>query len=232
MKKSYSWQILLILLALYLILIAFFPEFNIIFHYIRFTLFLALFCLWIGVERRNAILFFIGLGFSSLYLREVIPYWYTTFNVVPLFFGLLVLGIAVHSILRKRNAQKIVQFTSSNTASVISNDANYIAIVANFTDKYEYSTAPALKTVSIKAFCSNVQLDLSGAQFEKVAIYFTLTNTLSNCHIRIPKHVKVVNSLKSGFGELYLPPVPDNTSHQLYLAGNNTAGTITIQYVD
>ncbi|MGT2715190.1 hypothetical protein [Streptococcus respiraculi] len=232
MKKSYPWQILLILLALYLILIAFFPELNFIFHYIRFTLFLALFCLWIGGERRNAILFFIGLGFSSLYLRDVIPYSYTTFNVIPLFFGLLILGIAVHSILRKRNTQKIVQFTASNTSSVVSNDANYIAITANFTDKYEYSTAPALKTGSIKAFCSNVQLDLSGAKFEKETIYFTLTNTLSNCHIRIPRHVKVVNTLKSGFGEIYLPPVPDNTSHQIYLVGNNTAGSITIQYMD
>lgn len=194
---------------------------------------MALVFLWLGVERKNTILFFVGLSFSALYMRDIIPYSYTTFHVGPLFFGILVLGIAIHSINKKRNQHKFLQFdTASNTSSVISNDANYIAITANFADKYEYSTAPALKTGSIKAFCSNVQLDLSGAQFENEVIYFTLTNTLSNCHIRIPRHVKVVNTLKSGFGEIYLPPTPQETTHQLYLTGTNTAGTITIQYAE
>lgn len=232
MKKTYSWQILLILFALYLILVAFFPELNIIFNYFRLTLLLALAFLWLGVERKQTILFFIGLSFSSLYMREIIPYSYTSFNVGPLFFGLLVLGIAVHSINRKRKHHKLLQFETATTATIHTSDANYLNIEANFTDKYEYSISPALQAISIKAFFANVQLDLSEAQFENEVTQLIIKNTLSNCRIRIPKNVKVVTTLKSGFGELYLPPSPHEATHQLYLTGSNTAGTITIQYAD
>lgn len=37
MKKSYSWQVLLLLFAIYLILVGFFPGLNIIFDYFRLT---------------------------------------------------------------------------------------------------------------------------------------------------------------------------------------------------
>ncbi|MGT2951257.1 hypothetical protein BU202_09080 [Streptococcus cuniculi] len=232
MKKSYSWQVLLLLFAIYLILVAFFPGLNIIFDYFRLTLLLALAFLWLGVERKNTILFFVGLSFSALYMRDIIPYSYTTFHVGPLFFGILVLGIAIHSINKKRNQHKFLQFDTASTTTIHSSDANYLSIEANFTDKYEYSVAPALQTISIKAFCANVQLDISEAQFETEMTHLVMRNTLSNCRIQIPNHVKVVSNLKSGFGEIYLPPTPQETTHQLYLTGTNTAGTITIQYAE
>ncbi|MBF0787928.1 MULTISPECIES: LiaF domain-containing protein [unclassified Streptococcus] len=232
MKKPYSWQVLLILFAIYLILVAFFPGLNLIFNYFRLTLLLALAFLWLGVERKNTILFFIGLSFSSLYMREIIPYSYTTFNVGPLFFGILVLGIAIHSINKKRNQDKLLQFETASTATIHSSATNYLNIEANFTDKYEYSTAPALQAISIKTFFANVQVDLSEAQFEKDMTHLIMKNTVSNCRIRIPKNVTIVNNLKSGLGELYLPPTPQATTHQLYLTGTNTLGTITIQYAE
>lgn len=230
MKKTYSWQVLLLLFAIYLILIAFVPELSIIFDYFRLTLLLALGFLWLGVERKNTLLFFVGLSFSALYMRDIIPYSYALFNVGPLFFGILVLGIALHSINKKRQQQSFLQFDSTKT-TLHSSDSNYLSIEANFTDKYEYSVAPALQAISIKAFCANVQLDIRTASFEKDITQLSVKNTLSNCRIQIPKNVKVVNALKSGFGELYLPPTPQETTHQLYLTGSNIAGTITIQYI-
>lgn len=230
MKKTYSWQVLLLLFAIYLILIAFVPELSIIFDYFRLTLLLALGFLWLGVERKNTLLFFVGLSFSALYMRDIIPYSYALFNVGPLFFGILVLGIALHSINKKRQLQSFSQFDSTKT-TLHSSDSNYLSIEANFTDKYEYSVAPALQAISIKAFCANVQLDIRTASFEKDITQLSVKNTLSNCRIQIPKNVKVVNALKSGFGELYLPPTPQETTHQLYLTGSNIAGTITIQYI-
>lgn len=230
MKKNYSWQVLLLLFAIYLILIAFVPELSIIFDYFRLTLLLALGFLWLGVERKNTLLFFVGLSFSALYMRDIIPYSYALFNVGPLFFGILVLGIALHSINKKRQQQSFSQFDSTKT-NLHSSDSNYLSIEANFTDKYEYSVAPALQAISIKAFFANVQLDIRTASFEKDITQLSVKNTLSNCRIQIPKNVKVVNALKSGFGELYLPPTPQETTHQLYLTGSNIAGTITIQYI-
>lgn len=230
MKKTYSWQVLLLLFAIYLILIAFVPELSIIFDYFRLTLLLALGFLWLGVERKNTLLFFVGLSFSALYMRDIIPYSYALFNVGPLFFGILVLGIALHSINKKRQQQSFSQFDSTKT-TLHSSDSNYLSIEANFTDKYEYSVAPALQAISIKAFFANVQLDIHTASFGKDITQLSIKNTLSNCRIQIPKNVKVVNTLKSGFGELYLPPTPQETTHQLYLTGSNIAGTITIQYI-
>ncbi|MBF0776235.1 MULTISPECIES: hypothetical protein [unclassified Streptococcus] len=168
MKKNYSWQVLLLLFAIYLILIAFVPELSIIFDYFRLTLLLALGFLWLGVERKNTLLFFVGLSFSALYMRDIIPYSYALFNVGPLFFGILVLGIALHSINKKRQQQSFSQFDSTKT-TLHSSDSNYLSIEANFTDKYEYSVAPALQAISIKAFCANVQLDSTQPPLKKTS---------------------------------------------------------------
>ncbi|WP_142758316.1 hypothetical protein [Streptococcus acidominimus] len=200
-----------------------FPRAQYHLDYFPLTLLLALGFLWLGVERKNTILFFIWLSFSSLYMREIIPYAYTPFNVGPLFWGILVLGVAVHSINKKRQQHKFLQFEATSTTTLHSTDSNYLNIEANFTDKYAYSIAPALQAISMKAFCANVQLDISQAQFEKDLTHLVVKNTLSNCRIRISKDVKIVNTLKSGLGELYLPPTShQEATHQLYLTGTNT----------
>ncbi|MGT2712144.1 hypothetical protein [Streptococcus oriscaviae] len=231
LKKSYSWQIFLIIFAIYLILLAFFPGLDIIFNYFRLSLLFALAFLWLGAEHRNAILFFIGLAFSAFYVREITPHWYFDFNGAPLFLGLLVLGIAIHSINRKRRYKKLVDFDTMTDSTVISNDSNYLTVEANFSDKYEYSTAPALQSVSIKSFCANCRIDLSGATFENEVTYVTLNNSLSSCYIRLPRGYKVVNTLKSNFGEVTLPPTEEGRG-QIYLTGNNFMGSLSIQYID
>ena len=231
MKKSYSWQILLILLAVYLILLAFFPSLNIIFDYFKLTLLIALGFLWLGTEHRNPILFFTGLAFSAVYIDEVLPYGRIAFNIAPLFLGLLVLGLAVHSINRKRHYQKMVEF-QANHSTVISNDAEYLNVDANFTEQYEYSNATALKSISVKAFLGRATIDLTGAQFDKPLTYVTIKQTASTTILRVPKSVSVINGLKSGLGEVYLPPHNQQSTHQLYLTGSNILSKVSIQYVE
>ena len=231
MKKSYSWQILLVLFAVYLILLAFFPSLNIIFDYFKLTLLIALGFLWLGTEHRNAILFFTGLAFSAVYIDEVLPYGRLTFNIAPLFLGLLVLGLAVHSINRKRQYQKMVDF-QTNQATVISNDAEYLTVDATFTEQYEYSNATALKSIIVKALLGRATIDLTGAQFDKPLTYITIRQTASTTILRVPKSVAVINGLKSGLGEVYLPPHNKQSTHQLYLTGSNILSKVSVQYVD
>lgn len=231
MKKSYSWQLLLLILALYLILLAFFPSLSLLIDYLNFTLLIALGFLWLGTEHKNAILFCIGLAFSALYLNQVLPYNRIDFNIAPLFFGLIVLGIAIHSILKKRNYQKLVDF-QANQSTVISNDADFLNLDASFSEQYEYSNASALKAVTIKAVFGKAVVDLSGAQFEKDITYVSIKQTASTTILRLPRRVQVVNGLKSSFGEVQVPTQTSQTSQQIYLTGSNTFSTLAIHYVD
>lgn len=231
MKKSYSWQIILVMLAFYLILLAFFPNLSIIFDYFRLTLLISLAFLWLGTEYKNAFLFFIGLAFSALYINELVPYGHPTFNVAPLFLGILVLGIAIHSINKKRSYHKMVE-TVASTTTVISNDAEFLHLEANFTNRYEYSTSAALKAINSKAFFGTVVIDLTGAQFEKDLTYITIKQTLSTTTIRLPKSVAVTNGLRSGLGEVFLPPQDKTNTYQVYLTGTNTLSKVSIQFID
>lgn len=231
MKKSYSWQIILIILAFYLILLAFFPNLSIIFDYFRLTLVIALAFLWLGTEHKNAILFSIGLAFTALYINELVPYGYRTFNIAPLFLGILVLGLAVHSINKKRNYHRMIE-ASVSTATIISNDAEFLNLEANFTNRNEYSNSNSLKAVNSKAFLGTIIIDLTGAQFEKELTYITIKQTLSTTIIRLPKSVSVINGLKSGLGEVFIPPQNNNSNCQVYLTGTNTLSKVSIQFID
>ncbi|HFI0150109.1 TPA: LiaF domain-containing protein [Streptococcus suis] len=231
MKKSYSWQIILVILALYLILLAFFPNLSVIFDYFRLTLVISLAFLWLGTEHKNAILFFIGLAFSALYINELVPYGYHTFNIAPLFLGILVLGLAIHSINKKRSYHKMIE-TAASATTIISNDAEFLHLEANFTNRYEYSNSNALKAVNSKAFFGTVVIDLTEAQFEKELTYITIKQTLSTTTIRLPKSVAVTNGLKSGLGEVFLPTQGTTNNYQVYLTGTNTLSKVSIQFID
>lgn len=231
MKKSYSWQILLLVLAFYLILLAFFPGLSILFDYLNFTLLIALGFLWLGTEQRNAILFCIGLAFSALYLDQILPYGQFDVDMAPLFLGLLILGLAIHSILKKRSYQKLVDF-QANQPTVISNNAEFLHLNASFSEQYEYSNATALKAVTVEALFGKAVIDLSGAQFDKEVIYVSIKQTASTTILRLPRRIQVVNGLKSSFGQVQLPIQTGQTSQQIYLTGTNTFSTVAIHYVD
>lgn len=231
MKKSYSWQILLLVLAFYLILLAFFPALSILFDYLNFTLLIALGFLWLGAEQRNAILFCIGLAFSTLYLDQILPYGRFDVNITPLFLGLLILGLAIHSILKKRNYQKLVDFQASQP-TVISNDSEFLHLNASFSEQCEYSNATALKAITVKALFGKVVIDLSGAQFDKEVTYVSIKQTASTTILRLPRRIQVVNGLKSSFGQVQLPIQTGQAAQQIYLTGSNTFSTVSIHYVD
>ncbi|WP_049618464.1 MULTISPECIES: LiaF domain-containing protein [unclassified Streptococcus] len=231
MKKSYTWQLLWIIFAVYLILLAFIPELNLIFDYFRFTLLIALGLLWLGAENRNAILFFLGLGFSALYIREITPEWYLPFNGGPLFFGLLVLGIAIHSLNKNKKQNHLMQFQTDG-AKPMTNDSSYLTVVSHFKENYEFSNTNDLQAVTIKSFCGSSKIDLSQAKFTNNVTYITIENTCSSCQIRLPKHVGVLNALKSNLSDVAIPTQTQSTSKQVYLTGSNLLSQLSMIYVD
>lgn len=229
MKKSYSWQILLVIFAIYLILLAFFPGLNIIFDYIRFSLLLALGFLWLGTEHKNAILFCLGLAFSALYIRDITPYWYFWhFNAAPLFLGCLILGVAIHSIYKKRNYDKQVHFGTSSAGA--SSTDTYLNVNVSLNDIATHSTAADLQGVSVQVLLGSARIDLTQATFTNPVTYITIKNSFSSCSIRLPKEVTAISSVKPLLGEVNIQPHLGDTDKQVYITGTNSLGSLTVVY--
>lgn len=239
MKKSYSWQFFLIVLAAYLILLAFIPQLGQVFDYIRLSLLIALGLLWAGTEYKNAILFCLGLAFSAFYIRDITSYWYVNFNGAALFFGLLVLGIAIHSIQKKRSKDSFtvhVDYEEENkktdTGPIFSSDKDHFIVNNKFSDRREQATSQQLRSVSISSFAAHTVIDLGQADFEKENTYLTIQSNFSSTIIYLPRHVEVISHLSPSLSETSFPLKPNQTTKKLYLTGQLAISSLTIQYIN
>lgn len=235
MKKTYSWQFFLILLAIYLILLAFIPQLGQVFDYIRLSLVIALGLLWAGTEHKNAILFCLGIAFSAFYIRDITPHWYLNFNGAALFFGLLVLGIALHSIKKKRSKEPLVFHAEyaedeKQAETFSSSDSNHLIIDNKFSDRKEQATSQQLRSISINSLIAHTVLDLGQANFEKPTTYLNLKSNFSSVLIYLPKDVEVISHLSPSLSETSFPSKPSQATKQLYLTGQLNISSLIIQY--
>ncbi|MGT2948946.1 LiaF domain-containing protein [Streptococcus devriesei] len=233
MKKEYSWYFLLLLLALYFIAIAFFPALHLI---LDGMLVLALLFAFFGISSHNFVLFFIGLGFLSIYLKDLFHFTYST---GPLFAGLVLIGVILHNLIRPRSSYTYKSKSTSHRHFEGEKNANYIDNETDlylrtfFSENTTYVTSKQLTNVYINTKFGEQSIDFTQAQFMTDSPEIRLDVAFGQTNIRIPGNWRIVNKTSTPFAAISYSGSHDTSSDDLVsvaLTGTVAFGEAVIQY--
>ena len=234
MKKGYFWYLLLLLLAVYFIAIAFVPSLHLI---LDGTLLLALLFGLFGLSKRNLILFFIGLGFLSIYLKDVFHFTYST---TPLFAGIVLIGIVLHNLIIPRSSYTYKSKSTSHHHFENEKSANYIDNETDlylrtfFSENTTYVSSKQLTNVYINTKFGEQSIDFTQAQFMTDSPEIRLDIAFGQTNIRIPSNWRIVNKTSTPFASISFSGTPDTSSDSdiisVALTGTVALGEVDIQY--
>ena len=230
MKKGYFWYLLLLALAVYFIITAFFPALHLI---LDSMLILALLFSLFGLSNRNFILIFIGLGFLSIYLKNLFHF---TYSVGPLFAGLVLIGVVLHNLINSRSSYTYKStsyhhFEGEKNANYIDNETD-IYLRTFFSENMTYVTSKQLTNVYINTKFGEQSIDFTQAQFMTDSPEIRLDIAFGQTNIRIPKNWKIINKASSPFASISFAGIPNTDSDlvTVVLTGSVSMGEAVIQY--
>lgn len=190
MKKNYFGIAVLVLLAAYLITTAFVPDLQVIFNSL---LVLAIFFATLGLSHKNMVVFFMGLGFLAIYLKDVFNF---TYSSGPLFAGLVILGVILNYFIKPKYK---AQYSSDSDHFFQDAEATHIdsqsqvTLKTLFSEDAYYVTSQNLERITINVKFGEQNIDLTQSQFLTAYPQIYLDVHFGEANIRIPRHWKISN---------------------------------------